>query len=336
MRAMQYAKTGGPEVVQLVEIAPPKPAAGEVLLQVRAAAMNRMDLFLRGGATSMPGWKLPHVGGFDIAGVVTEVGAGVPRERIGYEAMIKAKVTGPLSRGRLDIVGISRPGGFAESVALPVECLAPKPAALSWEQAAAYPCCHLTAYYGLIVHARLRPGETVLVHGAGSGAGAAACQMARAAGARVIATAGSAEKVAKARELLKVDLAVDYRAQDVVKAALEFTGGRGVDVVFDPIWGPTAAQTSELIGRGGRWVLLGMVGGATAELTAAKIMFKEATIHGIVEFFAADDVVEQAFAMAHQGRVQPIVDKVWPLEKLAEAHRQMESGAFFGKIVIKP
>lgn len=336
MRAMRYHRTGGPEVIQLDEIPTPAPGPGEVLLQVRAAALNRLDVFLRSGSAAMPGWSMPHTGGFDIAGIVTEVGPGVPRERIGFEAMIKARVTGPSAKGRLDIVGIARPGGFAEYVVLPADCLAPKPPQYTWQQAAAFPCCHLTAYYGLIVNARLRPGETVLVHGAGSGAGAAACQVAKAAGARVVATAGSTEKVAKARELLQVDAAINYRSEDVVKSVLRATDGRGADVVFDPIWGNTAPQTVEALARRGRWVLLGMVGGATAEIAAAKVMFKEITIHGIVEFFADDEQIAQAFALAHQDRLRPIVDRAWPLDQLAEAHRQMETGAFFGKIVVTP
>ncbi|MEE8169073.1 MAG: zinc-binding dehydrogenase [Phycisphaerae bacterium] len=336
MRAVRYHETGGPDVLRFEEAPTPKPGAGEVLLKVRAAALNRLDLFLRSGAAAMPGWSLPHIGGFDFAGEVVDAGQGVPKDRVGYEAMIKARVTGASTTGRLDILGIARPGGFAEYVAVPEECLSPKPSGFSWEEAAAYPCCHLTAYYGLIHCARLRPGETVLVHGGGSGAGSAACQVARLAGARVMTTVGSDAKKAKACELLNVDRAVNYRTEDVVACAQEFTGGRGVDVVFDPIWGRTAAQTIEALGRGGRWVLLGMIGGPTAELVATKILFKEITIRGIVEFFAADQQVKEAFALARQDRIRPIVSKVWPLEQLDDAQRQMESGDFFGKIVVTP
>lgn len=336
MRAMRYHETGSVEVLKLEDVPTPKPGAGEALLKVRAAAMNRLDLFLRSGATTMPGWSLPHIGGFDLAGEVVDVGAGVERSRVGYEAMIKARVTGPSAKGRLDIVGIARPGGFAEFTVVPVECLAPKPKPCSWEEAAAYPCCHLTAYYGLVLRAGLRPGETVLVHAGGSGAGAAACQVARAAGANVISTVGSDEKAAKARELLRVDRALNYKTQDVAAAVKEFTNGRGVDVVFDPIFGSTAATSVECLARRGRWILLGMVGGPSASIVAAQIMFKEITLHGIVEFFADDEQIAQAFALAEQGRVRPVVDKVWPLEQLAEAQRQMERGEFFGKIVVKP
>jgi NADPH:quinone reductase-like Zn-dependent oxidoreductase len=336
MRAAQYHKTGPADVLAVEHVDTPEPGPGEVLLKVRACALNRLDVFLRSGATSMPGWTLPHIGGFDIAGEVVEVGPEVFDVEPGFEAMVKARVTGPTAMGRLDIVGIARPGGFAEFVVLPEECLAPKPEAYSWEQAAAFPCCHLTAYYGLILHAGLTVGETVLVHGAGGGAGTAACQVAKAAGARVIATVGSDDKADKARELLGVDLAINYTTDDFVKKTLEFTDGAGADLVFDPVWGKTADKTVGALGYNARWVLLGMVAGATAEITAAKIMFKEISIHGIVEFFADDSQVEQAFSLAYQDRMRPIVSKVWPLARIADAHRQMESSDVFGKIVVTP
>src|SRR5205823_2499866 len=137
-----------------------------------------------------------------------------------------------------------------------------------------------------------------------------------------------------ARELLHVDRAVNYRTEDVVAAVKEFTGGRGVDVVFDPVYGTTTAATVESLAMRGRWILLGMVGGAAAELVAARLMFKEITLQGIVEFYSNEEQVEAAFGLAYQDKLRPIVDRVWPLEKLADAQRQMETGAFFGKIVV--
>lgn len=336
MKAVRYHQTGTPDVLRLEDVPKPTPGPGEVVIAVRAAALNRLDLFLRGGLAVMPGFKMPHVGGFDVAGDVAAVGADVSADLAGKPVVLKARVSGPGARGKLDIIGISRPGGFAEYVLAPASAVVPKPEGWSYEQAAAFPCCHLTAYYGLVLRAAVRPGETVLVHAGGSGAGAAAVQVARLAGASVIATVGRDASVAKARELLGADRAVNYRTEDVVKSVQEFTRGRGVDVVFDPIWGSSAAQTVECLGPGGRWIVLGMVGGQSAEIVAARIMFKEIAIRGIVEFYATDDEFMAAMNLAYQDRFRPIVDRVWPLDRLADAQRQMESGEFFGKIVVKP
>lgn len=336
MKAVRFHETGGAEVLQVEEVPDPRPAVGEAVVRVKAAALNRLDLFLRSGAATMPGLSLPHIGGFDIAGEIASVGEGVDTGRIGEAVIVKARVTGARSTGRLDIIGIARPGGFAERVSVPADRLAPKPADYSFEEAAAFGCVYLTAYMGLIERARVRPGEVVLVHAGGGGAGTAAIQVAKAAGATVITTVGSDEKCAKARELLRADHAVNYRAADFRETVKDVTGGRGVDVVFDPVWGETAARTLDAIGMYGRWIVLGMVGGLNAKLDAAKLMFKEVTLRGIVEFHADDRQIDAALAMARRGLVRPIIDKTWPLAELADAQRQMEQGAMFGKIVISP
>ena len=336
MKASVYHQTGKPDVIKYEDVPDPVPAAGEVIVRVKAAAMNRIDVFLRSGLTSMPGFKLPHIGGFDIAGVVESVGEGVDPKRIGEEVAINARVTGPAARGKLDIIGIARPGGFAERVTVPVQCLAPKPKAYSWEQAAAFGCVYLTAYYGLIVQAHLKPGETILVHAGGGGAGTAAIQVAKAAGATVITTVGSDGKCERARSLLHADHVVNYKKNDFTKTVQEITGGKGVDVCFDPIWGTTAAKTQEALGYRSRWIVLGMVGGTQGAIDSGKLLFKEITIRGIVEFYAVEAEIAGAWRLAHKDLVRPIIDKTWPLAQLADAHRQMESGDVFGKIAVTP
>lgn len=336
MKAARYHQTGNPDVIKYEDVPDPKPDAGEVIVRVKAAAMNRLDVFLRSGASSMPGFKLPHIGGFDMAGVVESVGPGVDAKHVGKEVAVNARVTGPQARGKLDIIGIARPGGFAERVAVPVQCLAPKPAHYSWEEAAAFGCVYLTAYYGLILQARVKPGEVVLVHAGGGGAGTAAIQVAKAAGATVITTVGSDEKCAKAREVLKADHAINYKTADFVDAVSQLTGGRGADVCFDPVWGPTATKTQEALGHRSRWIVLGMVGGLQASLDASKLLFKEITLRGVVEFYSDEAEIAGAWALAHRGLVRPIISKTWPLAQLADAHWQMESGDVFGKIAIVP
>jgi NADPH:quinone reductase-like Zn-dependent oxidoreductase len=334
MKAAQFHKTGSPDVIKYEDLPDPKPEAGEVIVRVKAAAMNRLDVFLRSGASSMPGFKMPHIGGFDMAGVVESVGPGVDGNHVGREVVVNARVTGPQARGKLDVIGISRPGGFAERVAVPVQCLATKPKHYTWEEAAAFGCVYLTAYYGLILQARVKPGEIVLVHAGGGGAGTAAIQVAKAAGATVITTAGSDEKCAKAREVLKADHAINYKTADFVDAVKKLTEGRGVDVCFDPVWGPTATKTQDALGHRGRWIVLGMVGGLHASLDSSKLLFKEITLRGIVEFYSDESEIAGAWSLAHRGLVRPIISKTWPLAQLAEAHRQMESGEVFGKIVV--
>lgn len=336
MKAVRYHKTGPVDVLRYEEAPDPQPAAGEVVVRVRAAALNRLDLFLRSGAAPMPGFSMPHIGGFDIAGEVDEVGPGVSADRVGEAVIVKARVTGPAARGVLDIIGIARPGGFAERVVVPAHCVAMKPVDYSFEEAAAFGCVYLTAYYGLVLQAGVRPGEVVLVQAGGSGAGSAAVQVAKAAGATVITTTGSDEKCEKGRRVLGADYAVNYRTEDFQAVVKDVTCGRGVNVVFDPVWGETAARTLECIGRGGRWIVLGMVGGLHASLDAAKLMFQEVTLRGIVEFYADDSQIDGAWAMAHRGVVRPVIDTVWPLSELAKAQAQMEANEFFGKIVVVP
>lgn len=252
MRAVRFHQAGPPDVLKVETLPDPKPGPGEAVVKVRAAALNRLDVFLRSGASVMPGFSMPHTGGFDIAGDVAAVGPGVDSNRVGEAVVIKARVTGPAARGRLDIIGIARPGGFADSVLVPDSALMPKPQGFSYEEAAAYPCVYLTAYYGLVAAARLKPGETVLVHAGGSGAGAAAIQMAKLAGAAVITTVGSDEKAEQAQRRAGADRAVNYQRDDLVSAVGEFTGGRGVDVVFDPVWGSSVSKTIECLSQRGR------------------------------------------------------------------------------------
>ncbi len=336
MKAVQYHETGGIEVLRCEDVPDPEPGPGEVLLRVKAAALNRLDVFLRSGATTMPGFTLPHIGGFDIAGEVVAVGPDVEAALVGRAVAVKARVTGPEAQGPLDIIGISRPGGFAEFVTVPAAGLVRIPEGFSFEEAAAFGCVYITAYSGLVLRAAMKPGEVVLVHAAGSGAGTAAIQVAKAAGATVITTAGSDVKCAKAKELLGADHAVNYRTEDFTAVVKAVTDGRGADVVFDPVWGETAARTLDCMAYGGRWIVMGMMDGLAATIDAAKLMFQEVTLRGIVEFHANDAEIEGTWSMARRGLVRPIISGSWPLAQLAEAQRQMEQGDFFGKIVVVP
>jgi NADPH:quinone reductase-like Zn-dependent oxidoreductase len=336
MKAARYHKTGGPEVIHFEDVPDPRAGIGEAVVRVRAAAINRLDIFLRSGASGMPGFTLPHTGGFDIAGEVAEVGDGVDPAWVGKPVVVDARVTGPASRGRLDIIGTGRPGGFAEKVLVPAHCLRPKPENYTFEEAAAFGCVYLTAFRGLAACASVKPGEVVLVQAGGSGAGTAAIQTAKAMGATVITTVGSDEKCAKAKELLGCDHAVNYKTQDFVKVVKDVTDGRGADVAFDPVWGTTAQKTLDSLALGARWIVIGMVGGLDAKITLTNLLFREVTLRGVVEFYADAEQIAQAWSMAHRGVVRPIIAKAFPLAELGAAQRTMESGEFFGKIVVTP
>lgn len=334
MKAIRYHQTGGPEVLKVEEVPDPVAGPGEVVVRVRAAALNRLDIFLRSGASSMPGFRMPHTGGFDMAGEVHQVGDGVSDWKPGQAVVVDARVTGPQARGKLDILGITRPGGFAEKVLVPAHCLRPKPEQYSFEEAAAFGCVYLTAYRGLAEYAAVRPGEVILVHAGGSGAGTAAIQTAKAMGATVIATMGSDEKCVRAKELLHCDFPVNYKRQNFADVVREVTGGRGVNVIFDPVWGDSAAQSLDALALGGRWIVIGMVGGLDAKLRISNLLFREVRIQGVVEFYAEKEQIDKTWAMAHRGVVRPIIAQARPLDQLAEAHRQMERGDFFGKLVV--
>ncbi len=336
MKAARYHQTGSPEVIQYEDVPDPKPSAGDVVVRVKVAALNRLDVFLRSGASTMPGFKMPHVGGFDIAGEVAELGPGVSGITMGDPVVVDARVTGPTAKGKLDIIGIARPGGFAEKVLVPAQCLRPKPPDYSFEEAAAFGCVYLTAYRSLVHYAGVKSGDVILVHAGGSGAGTAAIQVAKSLDATVITTVGSDEKAARVRELTNADHVVNYRTQDFTKFVQDVTNGKGANVAFDPVWGTTAPKTLESLAMGARWIVIGMVGGFDATLPAGLLLFREVRIQGVVEFYAEKDQIDAAWALAHQGKVRPIVAKTWPLSQLAHAHKQMEQGDVVGKVVITP
>src|SRR3979409_1238790 len=241
MKAIIFFQHGGPEVLKLAEVADPRIKSNEVLIEVRACALNHLDLWVRGG---LPGIKipLPHILGNDVAGVVRDVGELVTWVKAGDEVMIQPGVScghcDQCLSGRdnmcpeYDIIGSGRDGGYAELLAIPGVNVIPKPQNLSWPEAAALPLVTLTAWHMLVTQARVQPGEDVLVHAAGSGVGSLGIQIAKLFGARVIATAGSEEKLAKAREL-GADETVNYTRDDWPKEVKRLTDRRGVDVVFE-------------------------------------------------------------------------------------------------------
>lgn len=326
MRAWQVRELGDPtEVLTLVEVEPPMPGPGEVVVEVEAAALNFFDILLcQGKYQERP--PLPFTPGAEVAGRVVAAGAGVN-----------------LAPGRRVIAMPPLPrGGFAERVAAPVSRVFPVPDALPAEAAAALHIAYQTAHFALHRRARLRPGETVLVHAGAGGVGSAAIQLAVAAGARVLATAGGAEKVAICRRL-GADPAIDYRAGDFVEAVKAATGGRGADVIFDPVGGDVFDASRRCVAFEGRLVVIGFAGGRIADAPTNHALVKNYSIVGLHWGLYAR-VMPQLIVETHTellrayaaGEIDPLIYRVAPFAELPAALAEIGSRRTWGKLVTRP
>ena len=342
MKAVIFRQHGGPEVLQYTDVPEPKIKANEVLVEVRACALNHLDVWVRGG---LPGIEipLPHILGDDIAGVVREVGGLVSWIKPGDEVMLQPGVScghcAECLRGQdnlcrdYDIIGYRRDGGYAELVAVPGVNVIPKPKNLSWEEAAALPLVTLTAWHMLVTRARLQPGEDVLVHAAGSGVGSLGIQIAKLRGARVIATAGSDEKLAKAKEL-GADEVINYTRTDWPKEVKRLTERKGVDVVFEHTGAETWPGSIASLKTGGRLVTCGATSGFDARTDIRQIFYRHLTILG--SFMGAKGELLEAMKFIECGKIRAVVDQSMPLSEARRAHELMEDRAQFGKLVLIP
>jgi len=342
MKAVVIREHGGIEALRLEEIPRPVPAVDEVLVRVQAVALNHLDLWVRRGVTGVK-YPLPLVPGCEVAGVIEEAGVVARGPKPGDEVVIAPG----LSCGRCTecltgeeqlcrfygILGETRDGGCAEFVAVPARNILPRPANLTPVQAAAMPLVFMTAWHMLVARARLRFGEWVLVHAAGSGVGSAAIQIARLHHARVIATAGSAEKCSRAREL-GADHAVDYRTTDWVAEVRRLTGKRGVDVVFEHVGADTWAGSEASLAKGGRLVICGATTGHEVTLNLRRLFFKGLSILGST--MGTRGELQEVFRHASNGLLRPVVDRSLPLAAVREGHRLLEERESFGKVVLTP
>jgi NADPH:quinone reductase-like Zn-dependent oxidoreductase len=343
MKAVIFKEHGGPEVLQYTEQAPlPSIKADEILVQVRACALNHLDVWARGG---LPGIEipLPHILGNDIAGVVQEVGQLVTWVRAGDEVMLQPGVSCghciDCLRGQdnmcaeYDILGYRRDGGYAEFCAAPGVNAIPKPKNLSWEEAAALPLVTVTAWHMLCTRAQVQPGETVLVHAAGSGVGSIAIQIAKLRGARVIATAGSDEKLQKAREL-GADEVVNYTSADWPKEVRRLTGKAGVDVVFEHTGAETWPGSLQTLRKNGRLVTCGATSGYDARTDLRQVFYRHLSLLG--SFMGSKAEMLDAMNFIRRGEIRAVVDRTLPLAEARRAHELMEDRAQFGKLVLVP
>ncbi|HVH30443.1 MAG TPA: zinc-binding dehydrogenase, partial [bacterium] len=340
MKAIVYTQHGGREVVRMQEMSTPFVGPGEVLVRVRAAALNHIDLWVRQG---LPRLRLsfPHIPGADAAGVVESVGAAVTRVRPGEEVMLSPGVSCGVCQycvagqdnlcDRNSILGEHRHGTYAEFVSVPEANILPKPSHLTFEDAASMPLVFLTAWNMLVTNARLRVGETVLIWGAGSGVGSAGIQIAKLFGARVIVVAGSRWKVDKAAAL-GADAGIDYGEADVLEEVRRLTGKRGVDVVFDHVGAATWQTSIKALMKGGRLVTCGATAGAEAPTDLRYVFGRRLSIYGT--WMGSKGELYDLMRAVEAGRLRPVVYQVFPWEEAVHAQDVMERSEHFGKLVL--
>ena len=316
MKAVRIHEDGGPEVLRYEDAPDPEPKPGEVLVELRAASLNHLDLWIRKGQPSVP---KPRILGADGAGIRVDT-----RESVVINPGIEHGST-------IAVVGEHMDGTHAELVAVPVENVYPLPAGLSFEQGAAFPLVFETAYRMLVTKAGLREGEWVLLWGIGSGVSTAALAIAKALGARAIVTSSSDEKLERASEL-GADATVNHASGDVAGAVKKATG-EGVDLVVEHVGEATWRTSLQVVRAGGRIAVCGATTGANPPAELHRVWWKQLTIYGST--MGTKEDFEGAYELVASGRAAPVVDEIFPLAEARAAHERMEAGAQLGKIVLR-
>jgi NADPH:quinone reductase-like Zn-dependent oxidoreductase len=341
MQAIYFETHGGPDVLTLGERPSPALGAGMVRIDVRASSLNHIDLFLRRG---LPGIKLelPHIPGCDASGVIAEVGTGVTDLKPGDRVLMNPSLTcgtcefcqrGDVSMCiKFKLVGEHTRGACCEQIVLPAQNAIPFPDSMSFEDAASVPLVFVTAWRMLITRGRLRAGEDVLIHGASAGVGIACIQIAKVAGARVIAAASTDEKLDLCREL-GADVLIHSEKEDVARRVRDLTGRRGVDVVVDYVGKATWQKSLQCLSRGGRLVTCGATTGYNPEEDLRHIFYRQLEVIGST--MGSRNELMAPLNLIFAGRMRPVVSAVYELKDTAEAHRVMEARKSLGKIVIR-
>lgn len=342
MKAVFFNRHGGPDVLQWGDVPTPTPGPDDVLIQVKACALNHLDIWVRMGipGISVP---LPHILGADVAGFITSVGANVATWTPGQKVLVAPGISCGLCPhchadndhlcDKYDILGQQSNGGYAEYVKVPAANVLPYPDPLTFEEAASIPLVFLTAWHMLVTNGKIQKGQTVLIHAGGSGVGIAAIQIAKLKGAHVITTVGSIEKGKRAKALLGADEVVNYRETDFQQDVLRRTHNRGVDLVVDHIGQETFEKSLSSIAKGGKLLTCGATSGRQIQFDLRALFGKNITIYG--SRMGRKKGLNEVLAHVNAGRLKPVIDSVVPLQDAAQAQRRMEERKNFGKIILR-
>ncbi len=344
MKAVLYHESGPADVLTYVEVPDPRPGPADVVVDVEAVALNRLDVVQRNGWFHLPGFTFPHIAGMDVAGTVSEVGTDVDDVMVGDRVVIDPSLAGVSEgsklagmgdlHGELGVIGGTVDGGYAERCLAPASHVYPIPDSMTFEHAACFPTAYLTAGHALFSVGGLRSGETAIIHAAGSGLSSAGIQLAKHMGTEVLATARSREKCEWALKL-GADHVFNTTDGDLAGWARQVTGGKGADLVFDHVGSALFAQSLFALGVRGRLVCCGNTSGDEAMIPSLGHLF-----HSGIRIMGSDPYGPEEFGPLWEtyctGDFEPVVDSIFPLRAAAEAQEKMLAGDFFGKIVLTP
>ncbi|MBZ5683172.1 MAG: zinc-binding dehydrogenase [Acidobacteriia bacterium] len=340
MKAVRIHQFGGPEVLTYEDVADPSLRKDQVLVRVRACALNHLDVWVR---KELPGIKLPHILGSDIAGEVVEVGEYIRELRAGQRVLLApmtscgrcAKCVAGLQNQcrQFTVLGNGVDGGNCELIAMPAVNVIPIPDSLDFNQAASVPLVFLTAWHMLVGRAGIRPGQTVLVLGGSSGVGIAAIQIAKLFHCRVITTAGDEAKLGKARGL-GADFGIDHYKQRISEEVRKITNKEGVDIVLEHVGTATWDESVKSLKSGGTLVTCGATTGPNVGIDLRHLFARQLTLLG--SYMGTMGELHEVLSHVFAGRLKPVVDRVFPLKELRAAHAHLEKSQMFGKIVVNP
>src|ERR1700688_23295 len=340
MKAVRIHQFGGPEVLSYEDVPDPQPRQDQVLVRVRACSLNHLDVWVRKG---LPGVKLPHILGSDVAGEVVEVGEYISGFKAGQRVLLAPMhycgyctrcVAGLQNQCReFTVLGNAVDGGNCELIAAPAANVIPIPDSLDFNQAASVPLVFVTAWHMLVGRAGIRPGQTVLVLGASSGVGIAAIQIAKLFHCRVITTAGDKAKLAKGREL-GADFGIDHYKQKISEEVRKITNKEGVDIVIEHVGAATSDERLSSLKSGGQLVTCGATTGPSVSLDLRHLFARQLSLLG--SYMGTMGELHEVLRHVFSGRLKPVVDRVFPLSEIRAAHEYLEKSQMFGKVIVIP